>query len=238
MAASRSRGKKRRKSRSSRIPALVLIALMVAVGGLLVVSAQDPVVGGVTSTDGSVPTIVDPVSPTDSNPPLTEAPITTIGSVAPPVSVDVGDDDGDGDEGLILDDFTPTETPQPPASPRTVPSGAVANGVVTGALPDGYYLGFLDGVGSSTSILLRFDTATGPVFDAHIDDLLFVSLRVDAREPSHPGSAVVSARTLNQLLAQGDPTFTIPDTDDLVLLDSTFLITVGDGQVVGVEAVS
>ena len=238
MAASRSRGKKRRKRRSSRTPALVLIALMVGVGGLLVVSAQDSPSDDVSSSDRTDPVVVDPVPPTDSNPPLTEAPITTIGSVAPPVSVDAGDDDGDGDEGLVLDDFTPTETPQPPATPRTVPSGAVDNGTVTGALPDGYYLGFLDGVGDSKSILVRFDTATGPVVDAQIEDLLFVSLRVDARDPSHPGSAVVSARTLNRLLDQGDPTFTIPDTDDLVLLDSTFLITVADGRVVGLEAVS
>ena len=238
MAASRSRGKKRRKRRSSRTPALVLIILMVAVGGLLVVSAQNSPSGDVATTDRSDPDTVDAMSPTDSNPPLTEAPIVTIGSVAPPVSVDTGDDGGDGDEGLVLDDFTPTETPQPPTSPRTVPSGVVANGAVTGTLSDGYYLGFLDGVGDSTSIVLRFDTASGPVFEAPINDLLFVSLRVDARDPSHPGSAVVSARTLSQLLSQGDPTFSIPDSDDLVLLDSTFLITVADGRVVGLEAVS
>lgn len=236
MAASRSRGKKRRKRRSSRTPALVLITLMVAVGGLLVVSAQDPVVDGVSLSDRTDPVVVDRVPPTDSNSPLTEAPITTIGSVAPPVSVDAGD--GDGDEGLVLDDFTPTETPQPPASPRTVPSGAVDDGTVTGTLPDGYYLGFLDGVGAPASIRVRFDTATGPTLDVPLDDLLFVSLRVDARDPSHPGSAVVSARTVNRLLDQGNPTFTIPDTDDLVLLDSTFLITVADGRVVGLEAVS
>lgn len=238
MAASRSRGKKRRKRRSSRTPALVLIALMVGVGGLLVVSAQNPADDGVASTDGTIPAVIDPVPPSDSSAPVTEAPLTTIGSVAPPVSVDAGDDDGDGDEGLVLDDFTPTETPQPPASPRTVPAGSVTSGTVTGTLPDGYYLGFLDGVGTPSSIRLRFDTASGPTLDTSLDDLLFVSLRVDARDPSHPGSAVVSARTVHRLLDQGDPTFTIPDTDDLVLLDSTFLITVADGRVVGLEAVS
>ena len=238
MAASRSRGKKRKKRRSSRTPALVLIALMVGVGGLLVVSAQDSQVDeAATTTDRTDPIVVDPASPPDSSPSLTDEPVITIGSVAPPVSVDAGDD-GDGDEGLVLDDFTPTDTPQPPASPRTVPNGVVANGVVTGALPDGYYLGFLDGVGTPASIRLRFDTASGPTLDSPLDDLLFVSLRVDARDPSHPGSAVVSARTLNRLLDQGDPTFTIPDTDDLVLLDSTFLVTVADGRVVGLEAVS
>ena len=237
MAASRSRGKKRKKRRSSRIPALVLIALRVGVGGLLVVSAQNPADRGNATIDSTDPGDVAPIAPSDSGPPVTEAPITTIGSIAPPVSVD-SSDDGNGDEGLVLDDFTPTETPQPPASPRTVPAGDITNGEVTGSLPDGGYLGFLEGVGSPTSIRLRFDTTTGPTLDIPLDELLFVSLRVDARDPSHPGSAVVSARTLHQLLDHGGLTYTIPDTDDLVLLDSTFLVTVADGLVVGVEAIS
>lgn len=211
---------------------------MVGVGGLLVVLAQDSQVDETaTTTDGTDPIAVGSTPTSDSDQPSIDQPIATIGSVAPPVPVDAGDD-GDGDEGLVLDDFTPTDTPQPPASPRTVPSSVVANGMVSGALPDGYYLGYLDGVDGSSSIRVRFDTASGPTLDAPLDDLLFVSLRVDARDPSHPGSAVVSARTLNRLLDQGDPTFTIPDTDDLVLLDSTFLVTVVDGRAVGLEAVS
>ncbi len=238
VAASKSRGKKRKKRRSSRIPALVLIALMVGVGGLLVVSAQDSSSDEPQSVDDTIPAVADSADPVDSVSPATDAPVVTIGSVAPPVSVDTGDDNGDGDDGLVLDDFTPTETPQPPANPRTVPSAAITNGAVGRTLADGYYLGYLESTESNDSIIVRFDATSGPVFEAPLDDLLFVSLRVDARDPSHPGSAVVSARTLHQLLAQGDPTYTVPDTDDLVLVDGNFLITVADGLVVGIEALA
>ena len=239
MATSRSRasqrGKKRRKKRTSRTPALFLIAAMAAAGGLLVVSAQQPVAPAPAVVDSVTTPSADPADPAPSIVPSTDTPVVTIGSVAPPVSIDTGDD-GDGDEGLVLDDFTPTETPQPPSSPLTVPTSAITNGAIGRPLADGYYLGYLDRVASDDSVVVRFDTASGPVFEAPLDDLLFVSLRVDARDPSHPGSAVVSARTVHRLLAQGDPTYTIPDTDDLVLVDGTFLITIADGRLVGVEA--
>lgn len=214
---------------------------MVGVGGLLVVSAQDspaddsstlspsgPDPTGTGSTDGE--SDGDPLAPT------TDAPVITISSVAPPVSVNTDDDNGD--EGLVLDDFTPTDTPQPPTSIRTVPNGSVDSGQVTGALPDGYYLGYLDGIATETSIVVRFDATNGPTADAPLDDLLFVSLRVDARDPAHPGSAVVSPRTVHQLLARGDATYTIPDSDDLVIIGGTYLLTVADGRLVGIEAVS
>lgn len=214
---------------------------MAAVGGLLVISvpnspaddASTPTPSGTDPTDtGSV----DGGSDGDSLSVTTDAPVITISSVAPPVSVNTDDDNGD--EGLVLDDFTPTDTPQPPTSRRTVPEGSVDDGQVTGDLPDGYYLGYLDGIGSETSIVVRFDAANGPVADASLDDLLFVSLRVDARDPAHPGSAVVSPRTVHQLLARGDATYTIPDSDDLVILGGTYLLTVADGRLVGIEAVS
>ena len=214
---------------------------MVGVGGLLVVSAQDspaddsstlspsgPDPTGTGSTDGE--SDGDPLAPT------TDAPVITISSVAPPVSVNTDDDNGD--EGLVLDDFTPTDTPQPPPSLRPLPNGSVDSGQVTGALPDGYDLGYLDGIATETSIVVRFDATNGPTADAPLDDLLFVSLRVDARDPAHPGSAVVSPRTVHQLLARGDATYTIPDSDDLVIIGGTYLLTVADGRLVGIEAVS
>ncbi len=225
--------KKRKKKRASRLPTVLLIAAMAGVAGWLVVLAQETPDESPTS-----PTVT--IDPSASTPGDTASPgaglPSTIGSVAPPITVESADNDVDGDDGLILDDFTPTDTPQRPATPRTVPSEATSNGEVAGPLPDGDYIGYLEGVGDSASILVRFDSASGPVFEAPTDDLLFVSLRVDARDPSHPGSAVVSARTLSQLLEQGDPTYNIPDTDDVLLIDGTFLITVVDGLVVGLEA--
>lgn len=211
---------------------------MAGVGGWLVVSAQDPSSEQPSTSDEPGDTPVDTVTSNDSLTPGTEAPVITIGSVAPPVSVGAGDDGEIGDDGLVLDDFTPTETPQPPSSPRTVPNAAIVNGSVASSLPDGDYLGYLEGVSGSTAILVRFDSATGPEFEVPLTDLLFVSLRVDARDPSHPGSAVVSARTLSRLLDQGEATYTIPDTDDLVLIDGTYLLTVVDGRLVGIEALS
>ena len=202
------------------------------------VSAQPPATPATVDVESSGTETTDTSPPTSPIAVSTDPPVVTIGSIAPPVSVDAGDDNGDGDDGLVLDDFTPTETPQPPASPLTVPNTAITNGAVGRTLADGYYIGFLEGTESNDSIIVRFDATSGPVFEAPLDDLLFVSLRVDARDPSHPGSAVVSARTLHQLLAQGDPTYTIPDTDDLVLLGGTFLITVADGLVVGIEALA
>jgi hypothetical protein len=240
MATSRSRGtkrdKKRRKKRNSRTPALFLIAAMAAAGGLLVVSAQQSATPASVDEGSSDTAVALDSMPAQPIAPATDAPVVTIGSVAPPVSVDTDDDNGDGDDGLVLDDFTPTETPQPPASPLTVPASAISNGTIGGPLADGYYIGFLDGTESDDSIVVRFDSESGPVFEVPLDDLLFVSLRVDARDPSHPGNAVVSARTLRQLLERDDETYTIPDTDDLVLVDGTFLITIADGRLVGIEA--
>lgn len=227
--------KKRKKKRASRLPTVLLIAAMAGVAGWLVVLAQETPDESPTSPTVTIDPSASTPTPGDTAFPDAGSP-STIGSVAPPITVESADNDDDGDDGLILDDFTPTDAPQQPTTPRTVPSEVASNGEVTGPLPDGDYIGYLEGVGDSASILVRFDSASGPVFDAPPDDLLFVSLRVDARDPSHPGSAVVSARTLSQLLEQGDRTYTIPDTDDVLLLDGTFLITVVDGLVVGLEA--
>lgn len=204
---------------------------MVGAGGLLVVSNPTPQ----AAEPVPVPSVVESTSAPDASTSASEPPTST-GSVAPPVSVDTVTDEGD--EGLVLDDFTPIDPPQPPTAPRTVPLGSVADGKVSGALPDGFYLGFLEGVGASDSVRVRFDSTAGPAFEAPLDDLLLVSLRVDARDPSHPGSAVVSTGTLQQLLAQGEPTYSIPESDDLVIIEGSYLLTVADGRLVGIEGLA
>lgn len=201
---------------------------MVGAGGLLVVSNPTPQ----AAEPAPVPSVVESTTVPDASTSASEPP-TSSGSVAPPVSVDSATEEGD--EGLVIDDFTPIETPQAPASPRTVPAGSITSGQVSGTLPDGFYLGFLEGVGASYSVLVRFDSATGPALDAPLADLLIVSLRVDARDPSHPGSAIVSTRTLSQLLTEGDPTYSIPESDDLVVIEGSYLLTVADGRLVGIE---
>ncbi|MFZ9853326.1 MAG: hypothetical protein ACO3GG_10595 [Ilumatobacteraceae bacterium] len=242
MASKKKRAKRRSKS-SSKLPFVLLVAVMGGVGALLVVSAQNSITG--ESPSGS-PTATSPAespSVSDSTAPSGDAttPTVTIGSVAPPVSIttdDDHDDDGHNDAVFVLDDYTPAETPEPPSSPRTIPSNSIVNGRVTGALSDGFYLGYLDGVAPSSALLVRFDSSDGPLYTAPVDDLLFVSLRVDARDPNHPGSAVVGADTLLRLVEQGRNAYSIPESDDFVIVDGTYLFTIADGQLVGIEGLA
>lgn len=239
--ASKKRRAKRRKKSASKVPFVLLVAVMGSVGALLVVSAQNSISGDSSSPTSPETTLAqssvpEPSAPADDE---SDAPAVTIGSVAPPVSIDTDDEDDDhNDTAFVLDDYTPTETPEPPSSPRTISDGSIDDGRVTGTIPDGFYLGYIDGVASSTSLLIRFDASEGPTYATPIDDLLFVSLRVDARDPSHPGSAVVAADTLVRLVEQGRAAYSIPESDDFVVVEGSYLITVADGRLVGIEGLS
>lgn len=239
--ASKKRRAKRRKKSASKVPFVLLVAVMGSVGALLVVSAQNSISGDSSSPTSPETTLAqssvpEPSAPADDE---SDAPAVTIGSVAPPVSIDTDDEDDDhNDTAFVLDDYTPTETPEPPSSPRTISDGSIDDGRVTGTIPDGFYLGYIDGVASSTSLLIRFDASDGPTHATPIDDLLFVSLRVDARDPSHPGSAVVAADTLVRLVEQGRAAYSIPESDDFVVVEGSYLITVADGRLVGIEGLS
>ena len=240
--ASKKRRAKRRKKSASKLPFVLLVAVMGGVGALLVVSAQNSISGDSSSPTSPETTLAqssvpEPSAPADDE---SDAPAVTIGSVAPPVSIDTddADDDDHNDTAFVLADYTPTETPEPPSSPRTISDGSIDDGRVTGTIPDGFYLGYIDGVASSTSLLIRFDASDGPTHATPIDDLLFVSLRVDARDPSHPGSAVVAADTLVRLVEQGRAAYSIPESDDFVVVEGSYLITVADGRLVGIEGLS
>lgn len=214
---------------------------MGGVGALLVVSAQNSISGDSPSSTSPGTPSTDPGMPSDPSVVVTDSsdPAVTIGSVAPPVSIDTDDEDDDhNDTGFVLDDYTPADTPEPPSSPRTVPDESIVDGRITGTLRDGFYLGYLDGVASSTALLVRFDSADGPLYTAPIDDLLFVSLRVDARDPNHPGSAVVGSDTLLRLVEQGRAAYSIPESDDFVIVDGTYLVTISDGRLVGIEGLA
>ncbi|MDA0371185.1 MAG: hypothetical protein O3C62_00955 [Actinomycetota bacterium] len=238
--ASKKRRAKRRKKSASKVPFVLLVAVMGSVGALLVVSAQNSISGDSSSPTSPDTTLAESSVPDVSAPADDESePAVTIGSVAPPVSIDTDDEDDDhNDTAFVLDDYTPTETPEPPSSPRTISDGSIDDGRVTGTIPDGFYLGYIDGVASSTSLLIRFDASDGPTYATPIDDLLFVSLRVDARDPSHPGSAVVAADTLVRLVEQGRAAYSIPESDDFVVIEGSYLITVADGRLVGIEGLS
>lgn len=225
------------------MPFVLLIALMGGVGALLVVSAQNSISGDSSTASSPATTSPDPNQPVDSTVMVdgSSTPTITIGSVAPPVSIttdDEHDEDGHNDVAFVLDDYTPADTPEPPSSPRTVPDESIVDGRITGTLRDGFYLGYLDGVASSASLLVRFDSADGPLYTAPIDDLLFVSLRVDARDPNHPGNAVVGSDTLLRLIEQGRNAYSIPESDDFVIVDGTYLVTIADGRLVGLEGLA
>ncbi|MGA0821082.1 MAG: hypothetical protein ACO3Q5_11120, partial [Ilumatobacteraceae bacterium] len=88
MASKKKRAKRRSKS-SSKLPFVLLVAVMGGVGALLVVSAQNSITG--ESPSGS-PTATSPAespSVSDSTAPNGDSttPTVTLGSVAPPVSI-------------------------------------------------------------------------------------------------------------------------------------------------------
>ena len=240
MASKKKRAKRQKKS-ASKLPFVLLVAVMGGVGALLVVSAQNSISGDSPAASAPATTSAGADLPADSAPIADDSstPTITIGSVAPPVSINTDDDDDDhNDTGFVLDDYTPADTPEPPSSPRSVPDESVVDGRITGSLPDGFYLGFIDGVASSSSLLVRFDSTSGPIYTAPIDDLLFVSLRVDARDPNHPGSAVVGSDTLLRLVEQGRASYSIPESDDFVIVDGTYLVTIADGRLIGIEGLA
>lgn len=237
MAGSKKRAKRRKKS-ASKLPFVLLVGVMGGVGALLVVSAQNSISGDSPSTSSvanPADNPADSTTPADSNDPT---PVATIGSVAPPVTIDVGDDDDHNDEVFVLDDYTPTDAPEVPSSTRTVPASAVDGERVTGDLADGYYIGYLASITSASTLDLHLDSASGPLTTASVDDLIFVSLRVDARDPAHPGNAVVGADTLVRLIESGQSAVAVPESDDFVVIGTKYLVTVSGGVVIGLEGLA
>lgn len=239
MAGGKKRTKRRQKS-SSKLPFVLLVGIMGGVGALLIVSAQN----SISDDSPSTSSVANPAdAPADSTTPAADptdaTPVATIGSVAPPVTIDIGDDDDDHNaEVFVLDDYTPTDAPVVPASMRTVPASVVDGGRVTGDLADGYYIGFLAGSTTANSLDLHLDSSSGPLVTASVDDLIFVSLRVDARDPAHPGSAVVGGDTLIRFVESGQSAVAVPESDDFVVIGTKYLVTVSGGAVVGIEGLS
>lgn len=237
MAGSKKRAKRRQKS-SSKLPFVLLVGVMGGVGALLIVSAQNSISGDSPSTS-EAPNPSD--APADSTTPADSTdttPVATIGSVAPPVTIDIGDDDDHNDEVFVLDDYTPTDAPEVPASVRTVPASLIDGGRVTGDLADGYYIGYLADVTSASTLDLHLDSSSGPLVTASVDDLLFVSLRIDARDPAHPGHAVISADTLIRLAESGQSAVAVPESDDFVVVGTKYLVTASGGVVIGLEGLA
>ena len=65
----------------------------------------------------------------------------TVGTVAPPVTVQVTSEDSNHDGGPVIDDYQPVEPPIQPANFSKIPPNAASNDRIKGDLPDGSYLG-------------------------------------------------------------------------------------------------
>ena len=205
---------------------------MAAVGGLVAISARSD-----TAPDRTTNRTTEPPS-TSSAPAATDPPSVTIGSVAPPVTV-ASDVLGDVEFETVLDDFQPVEPPTPPAQYSVIPPGTASNDRVKSDLPDGYYLGYPDFALEEDSRFISWHIGSpdGPAYPAMLDSILFASLTVDARRPDHPGNAAVKPDTLWQLIAGGQDTQVVPDTDDVVIIRGPYLLTVVAGAVVGIEGI-
>ncbi|MBU3689532.1 MAG: hypothetical protein B7C54_06220 [Acidimicrobiales bacterium mtb01] len=234
----KSRAKKRsaRSSRpgaSSRLPVILLLLGALGVGGLLVVSERSDRTPASTAAPAS-----EPVGATNPLTVDTAAPSVTIGSVAPPVTIS-DEQIGDLTDESELPDFTPVAPPEVPAALAPLPATAASTGRIDGDLPDGFYLGFVQGAFDDDGeyIAWRIGSTDGPTYPAFVSDMIFTSVRVDARGADHPGSASLQPPRLWQLLADGGATVAIPESDDLVILDGPYLLTVVSGSVIAAEEI-
>ena len=178
-----------------------------------------------------------------NNAPVTEttdatATAVSIGSVAPPITIS-DEQIGDFADESQLPDFTPVDPPDVPASFGPLPATAVSTGRIDGDLSDGYYVGFVQGAFDDDGeyIAWRIGSPDGPTYPAFVSTMIFASVRVDARRTDHPGSASLQPERFWQLLADGGSTQAIPESDDVVILDGPYLLTVVEGSVIAAEGI-
>lgn len=233
----KSRAKKRsassRRGASSQLPVILLLLGALGVGGLLVVSERSDRAPA-TTVATTLPSAVTPAPGTTD---AAAAPV-TIGSVAPPITIS-DEQIGDLTDESQLPDFTPVDPPAAPASFAPLPASAASTGRIDGDLPDGFYLGFVHGAFDDDGeyIAWRIGSPDGPTYPAYVSTMIFTSVRADARRADHPGSASLQPERFWQLLADGASTQAVPESDDVVILDGPYLLTVVDGSVIAAEGI-
>lgn len=163
----------------------------------------------------------------------------TIGTVAPPVTVQVTTEDSNHDGGAVLEDYQPVDAPVQPSTFASIPPNSASNDRIKSDLPDGSYLGYPDIALQEDSrfISWRIGSQRGPAYPALIEYLVYASLAVDARRADHPGSVAVLPETLWQLIASGQDTQLVPDSDDVMIIQGPYILTVNDGRVVAAEGI-
>jgi len=233
----KSRAKKRsassRRGASSQLPVILLLLGALGVGGLLVVSERSDR----ASTTSVVTTLPSSTAPATGTTDTAATPV-SIGSVAPPVTIS-DEQIGDFADESQLPDFTPVDPPEVPASFGSLPAAAASSGRIEGDLSDGYYLGFVQGAFDDDGdyIAWRIGSPDGPTYPAYVSTMIFTSVRVDARRTDHPGSASLQPERFWQLLADGGSAQAIPESDDVVILDGPYLLTVVEGSVIAAEGI-
>ena len=189
------------------------------------------------STTSVVTTLPSSTAPAAGTTDTAAAPV-SIGSDAPPVTIS-DEQIGDFADESQLPDFTPVDPPDVPASFGPLPATAVSAGRIDGDLSDGFYVGFVQGAFDDDGeyIAWRIGSPDGPTYPAFVSTMIFTSVRVDARRTDHPGSASLQPERFWQLLADGGSTQAIPESDDVVILDGPYLLTVVEGSVIAAEGI-
>lgn len=227
---------KRRKQRRSKLPFLLLVALVIGAGGYYWYDSREPA-SIVPDPDSSMVGVPDDTAVESTGQSSTGS---TNGTVAPPVAID---DDPFGDDKLdqVVDDWTAVEAPVVPERSAEVRAEWVANSRIQDNLPDGTYWGFLHSVIDEEERGINFDVVQydggfirssdgDQLYPAFVEDLLYASVITGDAEPGEVKNAYVSPTTLWSV-ANGDP------APEGIEVRGWYLLTVIDGKVVAAEGV-
>ena len=227
---------KRRKQRRSKLPFLLLVALVIGAGGYYWYDSREPA-SIVPDPDSSMVGVPDDTAVESTGQSSTGS---TNGTVAPPVAID---DNPFGDDKLdqVVDDWTAVDAPVVPERSAEVRAEWVTNSRIQDNLPDGTYWGFLHSVIDEEERGINFDVVQydggfirssdgDQLYPAFVEDLLYASVITGDAEPGEVKNAYVSPTTLWSV-ANGDP------APEGIEVRGWYLLTVIDGKVVAAEGV-
>lgn len=227
---------KRRKQRRSKLPFLVIVALVIGAGGYYWYDSREPA-SIVPDPDSSMVGVPDDTAVETAGQSSTGS---ANGTVAPPVAID---DNPFGDDKLdqVVDDWTAVDAPVVPERSAEVRAEWVTNSRIQNNLPDGTYWGFLHSVIDEEERGINFDVVQydggfirssdgDQLYPAFVEDLLYASVITGDAEPGEVKNAYVSPTTLWSV-ANGDP------APEGIEVRGWYLLTVIDGKVVAAEGV-
>lgn len=230
------RSGKRRKQRRSKLPLLVIVALVIGAGGYYWYDSREPA-SIIPDPDTSSVDVPDDTAVETTEQSSTGS---TNGTVAPPVTIE-NDPFGDGTFDQLLDDWTPVDAPIVPERSAEVRAEWVTNSRIQRNLPDGSYWGFLHSVLDEEERGINFDVIQydgefirssdgDQLYPAFLEDLLYASVVTDDAEPGEARNAYVAPTTL-WAIANGE------SAPADIEVRGWYLLTIVDGKVVGAEGV-